>query len=419
MVAAGPIAALVLGACDRTPEAGLLDVVQARPPERVEVREVARGATLGAVLWTAGLDANEHNNLLIAFAEQANPRRLRAGTEIRLRWRRRPERLARVEVALDRDRTVLLERAGSGWASSTVTLPITTDTVFGAGRIETSLWSAVVNLAGLAAMPRGDRDRLVARLDRVFQWQIDFSRQLQMGDSFLFAFERERRPDGSMRSGQLLAAELVNEGRSFHAVWFVPAGEESGDWYQLDGRSVRRAFLKKPLRLAYISSRFTNRRFHPILRTWRAHRGVDYAADSGSPVEATGKGTIVRRGWNDSYGRVIDIRHANGFLTRYAHLSGWAAGTAVGSSVAQGQVIGYVGMTGLATGPHLHYEMHRNGRPVDPLTVDVPTGESVPAADRERWERERDERLAMLLSLANPETFRVTVPIPGLAAAGR
>ena len=244
----------------------------------------------------------------------------------------------------------------------------------------------------------------MARLDRVFQWQIDFSRELRKGNSFRFAYEREKRPDGSMRSGRLLAAELVNRGRPLHAIWFVPEGEEPGDWSDLEGRSVRRAFLKKPLALSYISSGYANRRFHPILRTWRPHRGVDYAARTGSPVEATGKGVVVRREWSDSYGRVIDIRHANGFRTRYAHLSGWAGGTAVGSAVEQGQVIGYVGMT---TGPHLHYEMHRHGRPINPLTIDVPTGEPVASADRERWERERDERLAMLLRLRARETFGV------------
>lgn len=412
-------AALSAAGCERTPEAGVLDAVHARSPERIEVREIAAGATFGQILWAAGLEPTEHHNLLLAFGEQANPRRMHAGTEVRIRRLGDAERVVRVEVDLDRDRTVHLERAGTGWRSSTVTVTTTTDTILAAGEIRSSLWSAVVGLAELRSVPSADRDRFVARLDRVFQWQIDFSRQLRVGDSFRFAFERERRPDGSMRTGRLLAAELVNQGRSLHAIWFRPEGEEFGDWYDLEGQSVRRAFLKKPLRLAYISSRFTNRRFHPILRTWRAHRGVDYAAASGSPVEVTGRGVVVRREVGRSYGRFIDVRHANGYLTRYAHLRGWAAGTAVGSSVAQGQVIGYVGMTGLATGPHLHYEMHRNGRPIDPLTVDVPTGEAVPAADRERWRRERDERMKLLLSLIGPETFRVQQAAPGPDGGGR
>lgn len=413
------LAALSVAACGRTPDAGLLDAIHARSPERVEVREIAPGATFGQILWAAGLEPAEHHNLLLAFAEQANPRRMRAGTEVRIRRRGDADRLVRVEVDLDRDRAVHLEPAGNGWRASAVTVATTTDTILAAGEIRTSLWSAVVGLADLRSVPSADRDRFVARLDRVFQWRVDFSRQLRVGDSFRFAFERERRPDGSMRTGRLLAAELVNRGRSLYAVWFRPEGEDFGDWYDLEGRSVRRAFLKKPLRLAYISSRFTNRRFHPILRTWRAHRGVDYAAASGSPVEVTGKGVVVRREVGGSYGRFIDVRHANGYMTRYAHLRGWAAGTAVGSSVAQGQVIGYVGMTGMATGPHLHYEMHRNGRPIDPLTVDVPTGGAVPSADRERWRLERDERMKLLPRLIGPETFRVRQAAPDPDGGGR
>ena len=370
------------------------------------MRSISAGTTFGQVLWAAGLEARDHNNLVLAFSEQVNPRRVRSGTEVRIRWRGHPERLTGVEVDVDRDRTVHLERARNGWRSSTVTVTTTTDTILAAGEIRSSLWTAVVGLDALAPVPAADRDQVVARLDRVFQWQIDFSRQLRVGDSFRFAFEREKRPDGSMRTGQLLAAELVIQGRHLHAIWFRPEGDDFGDWYDLEGQSVRRAFLKKPLRLAYISSRFTNRRFHPILRTWRAHRGVDYAADSGSPVEVTGKGVVVRREVGDSYGRFIDVRHANGYLTRYAHLRAWAGGTAVGSSVAQGQVIGYVGMTGMATGPHLHYEMHRNGRPIDPLAVDLPAGDSVPAADRERWEREREQRRNLLLRVRASETFR-------------
>lgn len=413
------VIALGPGACDHTPEVGRLDAVHARVPERVEVHEIASGTTFGQILRVAGLEPSDHHNLLLAFAERANPRRMRSGTEVHMRWRGDPERLSRVEVALDRDRTVHLERAGGGWRSSTVTVATTTDTLLAAGEIRSSLWSAVVGLAELESAPASDRERVVARLDRVFQWQIDFSRQLRVGDSFRFAFERERRPDGSMRTGRLLAAELVNRGRSLHAIWFTPEGDDIGDWYDLEGQSVRRAFLKKPLRLAYISSRFTNRRFHPILRTWRAHRGVDYAAASGSPVEATGKGVIARREVGRSYGRFIDVRHANGYLTRYAHLRAWASGTAVGTSVAQGQVIGYVGMTGLATGPHLHYEMHLNGRPIDPLSVDLPAGDPVPPADRQRWQRERDARLNLLLRHMGPQRFRVRQAVAGQTGGGR
>ena len=388
------------------PETGALEGVYANAPERVDVRELSPGLTFGQILVEAGLETTDRYNLLLAFREQADPRRMNAGTEVRLRWKPDREWLAGVEVGLDRDRTVRLDRSDSGWLSSIFTLPTTIDTVFAAGEIRTDLWTAVIGLEELASVPGGDKVRFVHRLDQVFQWQIDFSRQIRVGDTFRFVFERERRPDGSMRSGHLLSAELVNSGRPHHAIWFDPNGDGQGTWYDLEGESVRRAFLKKPLKLSRITSRFTNSRFHPILRRWRAHRGVDYAANSGAPVEVTGDGVVTRRDWSDTYGRVIDVRHPNGFLTRYAHLSGWARGLAVGSRVRQGQEIGYVGMTGLATAPHLHYEMHTAGRPVDPLAIDLPADDPVPSDDLDRWERERAERLAMLLSLPGPETFR-------------
>ena len=193
-------------------------------------------------------------------------------------------------------------------------------------------------------------------------------------------------------------------------IWFDPNGDGDGTYYDLEGNSVRRSFLRKPLEFRRISSRYTNSRFHPVLQRWRAHRGVDYAADSGTPVQATGDGVVQRRGWNDTYGNVIDVRHPNGFLTRYAHLSGWASGIVVGSRVRQGEVIGYVGMTGLATGPHLHYEMRIGDRPVDPLAIELPAGDPVPTDNWDRWQEESALRLAMLLRLPDPETFRAGAP---------
>ncbi len=390
---------------DRVPETDTLNGIFANAPEVVEVRALSAGVTFGQILEDAGLGGTDRNNLLLAFREQANPRRMRSGTEIRVVRRRKGAEPYRIDVAIDRDRMVRLERDRRGWDSSLVEFVATTDTVFVAGEISSSLWTAIVGHDQLREVPANDRRQMVGRLDRVFQWQIDFSRQIMEGDTYRFVLERERRPDGSMRSGTLLAAELVNAGRSYRAIRFEPEGEPAS-WFDTDGQSVRRAFLMKPIELSRISSGFTNSRFHPILRRWRAHRGVDYAANSGTPVQATGSGVVVRRGWGEAYGRVIDIRHPNGFLTRYAHLSRWARGLAVGSRVTQGEVIGYVGMTGLATGPHLHYEMHVGGRPIDPVAIDLPAEDPVPDADWQRWEQARDERLRMLLSLPGPETFR-------------
>ena len=400
------VAAAALGACaESVPHAGELPVVDARPPERVETRVLAAGATLGALLEAADLEARDRDNVLLAFSDVADPRRLRPGAEVRVAWRGMPEALAGVDVALDRDRTVQLRRDPGGWTAEHEIAAVATDTVSASGVITTMLWSAIMDLDALAGMPRPDRERVLYQLDQVFQWQVDFSRQIREGDSFRFVLERQVREDGSMRSGRLLAAGLVNEGRAHHAVWFDPNGDGDGTWYDEDGRSVRRAFLRKPLDFRRISSRFSPSRRHPVLGTWRAHRGVDYAADPGTPVMSTGAGVIVRRNWSDTYGRVVDVRHPNGFLTRYAHLRSFRSGLGVGSRVSQGQVVGYVGMSGLATGPHLHYEMHAGGRPVDPLAIELPAGDPVPAQSRAQWERESGARLAMLFALPGPEAW--------------
>ncbi len=381
------------------PDVGTLDPVYARPAEHVEILTLGRNQTLGELL-RGSMDSNEQYALLLAFQEQASPRRMRPGTEITLRYRQEDDWLRGVDVAMDSDRTVRLSRSElTGWSSETVETPVFVDTLYASGQIESVLWTAVVRNPALQGMPVADRNRLIDYLDRVFQWQVDFSRQIRVGDTYRFVFEREVRPDGSMRGGRLLAAQLTNSGTPYYAVYFDPNGDGEGSYYDLDGKSVRRAFLMKPLEYRRISSRFTSGRYHPILKRWRAHRGIDYAADAGTPVMATADGVVVRRGWNGDYGNMIDIRHPNGFVTRYGHMQGFRRGIVVGSRVHQGDVIGYVGMTGLATGPHLHYEMLRGGKQVDPLAIELPAGDPVPTDDFARWHADMSARMALLQTI--------------------
>lgn len=388
-------------------EVGELPAVYAEPAERMEVRALGSGMTLGEVLEGV-LQAGEQTELLMAFREQASPRRMRAGTEILLRYHAEdagPDWLRGVDVALNPDETVRLTRSSLGWSSEKVRTPTYTDTVWAAGTIEDVLWNAVVGNEALDGLPPQDRAQLIHHLDQVFQWQIDFSRQIQRGDSYRFAFERQVRPDGSMRAGHVLAAELVNQGSPFHAVWFDPNGDGDGTYYDLEGKSVRRAFLLKPLEFRRISSRFSSGRFHPILKRWRSHQGVDYAADRGTPIMTTADGVVTHRGERGGLGNAVIIRHTNGFLTRYGHMSRFEPSIRVGSRVRQGQVIGYVGMTGLATGPHLHYELWKNDKPVDPLAIDLPQGDPVPDDVRDRWEAEMSARVALLERL--PSSIQV------------
>jgi murein DD-endopeptidase MepM/ murein hydrolase activator NlpD len=396
---------------------GRLDGLYAPHAETLQIYALRGGDTFGDLL-TPVISANEQAALLMAFQEHASPRRMRQGTEITLRYLRDEDSLRGVDVALSPDQTVRLSKDVVGWSADLVRTPVYIDTIFASGEIEDVLWNAVVRNPALVTMTFADRNSLIDHLDRVFQWQVDFSRQIRVGDTYRFAFEREVRPDGSMRAGRILAAELVNQGDPFHAIFFDPNGDGRGSYFDLEGESVRRAFLLKPLAYRRISSRFTNSRFHPILRTWRSHRGVDYAADSGTPIMATADGVIIERGWDNSYGNTIRLRHPNGWVTRYAHMQGFRSGLSVGSRVAQSDVIGYVGMTGLATGPHLHYEMLQSGQFKDPLSVDLPAGDPVPSDDRMRWLDEREVRVALLGTIPQAGPVRTILAEAQVAGGG-
>jgi len=416
-IAVAALVAVVASACGREPpDVGLIDDIYVPPAETMQVYSLSRGETFGALLDPV-MSANEQAALLMAFREHASPRRMRQGTEVTIRYLREDDSLRGVDVALSPDETVRLSRNDVGWSSDLIPTPTYVDTIYASGEIEDVLWNAVVQNPALETLTYADRNALIDHLDRVFQWQVDFSRQIRVGDTYRFVFEREVRPDGSMRTGRLLAAELINQRRPFYAVYFDPNGDGKGSYYDLDGQSVRRAFLLKPLAYRRISSRYTTGRFHPILQTWRAHRGVDYAADAGTEIMATADGVIIERGWSDSYGNTIRIRHSNGWVTRYGHMRAFKSGLAVGSRVSQGDIIGYVGMTGLATGPHLHYEMLQNGQFKDPLSVDLPSGDPVPEEDRAGWTSDRNVRMALLESIPSAGPVRTELLAEAQTAA--
>jgi murein DD-endopeptidase MepM/ murein hydrolase activator NlpD len=331
---------------------------------------------------------------------------MREGTRIALRWRRDDHRLRGVDVVLDGDETVRLHRDESGWSSDLVYTPVQVDTLLVRGDIQDLLYNAVTRHPVLEDLPWADRVGIVDRLDKVFQWQVDFSRQVRSGDTYRFALEREVRPDGSMRSGHLIVAEYVNQGTPYRAIWFDPNEDGDGTFYDEEGKSVRRAFLLKPIPLSRISSRFSNARLHPVLNRVRAHRGVDFAANTGTPIQATSDGVVVYADWKGDLGRLVEIRAPNGWVSRYGHMSGYGPGIRVGTRVRQGQVIGYVGSTGLATGPHCHYELRRNGQALDPLSIKLPPGDPVPTSAWGRWALESEERLDLLASLPGPPIAR-------------
>ncbi|MDQ6955456.1 MAG: peptidoglycan DD-metalloendopeptidase family protein [Mariprofundaceae bacterium] len=259
------------------------------------------------------------------------------------------------------------------WHASLEQIAVSSRTVYVQAKIEDSLF--------LDASKAGLDDRTTMNLVDVFAWDIDFARDLRKGDQFQVLYEEDYNDKGKVIGSTIIAAEFVNQGRIYHAIRHqLSSGKE--DYYALNGKSLRKAYLKSPVKYSRISSRFTSARKHPVLGYTRAHKGVDYAARSGTPIYALGDGRIAFAGWKGGYGRLIEIRHGNrDHRTRYGHMRKFARGIHKGVHVKQGQVIGYVGMSGLATGPHLHFEFRVRGRAVNPLRVKHAPAKPVPKAE--------------------------------------
>ena len=252
--------------------------------------------------------------------------------------------------------------------------------------IDSSLFEAVESA--------GAHDQTALTLADIFGWDIDFVLDIQPGDSFVVTYQELYRDGAYVKDGPVLAASFINHGREFVAVRYVdPDG--GAHYYTPDGKSMHKAFLRAPVDFSRISSRFNTARHHPILNLIRAHKGVDYAAPIGTPVKAAGDGRVRFAGVKGGYGNVVEIDHSRGIVTVYGHLSRFANGTHVGVHVAQGAIIAYVGMTGLATGPHLHYEYRVDGVFKNPQTVVLPSAEPIDA----RWHDDFVARTAPLLGL--------------------
>jgi len=250
----------------------------------------------------------------------------------------------------------------------------------------------------------GLSDAQIMELANIFGWDIDFALELRKGDSFSLVYEEQYLDGQKFRDGPILAAEFVNRGTVYHAIRFEDDKGEVG-YFDTDGSSKRRAFIRTPVKFARISSRFTLRRWHPVLKKWRSHKGVDYAAPKGTPIRATGTGRVVFRGWKGGYGRAVIIKHGSKYSTLYGHMSRFVRSVKSGSHVKQGQVIGYVGQSGLATGPHLHYEFRVNGVHRNPLTVKLPKSLPLPKAQLARFQAASRPLLARLDALTPTPTL--------------
>ena len=237
----------------------------------------------------------------------------------------------------------------------------------------------------LAGQDAGMSDSLIMALAGIFGWDIDFALDIRQGDSFTVMYEELYLDGEKVGDGNIIAAEFINDGRTYRAYRYTDSKEKT-EYYSPDGKSMRKPFMRTPVDLARISSHFNLRRKHPILNKIRAHKGVDYAAATGTAIKATGDGKVVHRGRKGGYGKTIILRHGNTYTTLYAHMSKYARKTGVGSRVKQGQIIGYIGSTGLATGPHLHYEFRVNGVHRNPLKVKLPSAKPLPESEMDRFQ---------------------------------
>jgi len=354
-----------------------------------------RGETLSEVFERNGVEGVD----LTVLAKAIDPRRLRPGLVFKVRRPVADSLPDRITVRTGPERRVLFTRAAAGWNTDVETIEWRPEIVRVAGRIESSLYEALDRDVADSVLPGPERDRLAWELaDVVFAWQIDFSRDIQQGDEFQVVLERLVSEEGEVRFGRILASDLELERK--HLTAFRFAGEGAPRFYDRDGNSLKRAFLRAPVQFRRISSNFSRARFHPVLGRTRRHEGTDYAASTGTPVMAAGDGAVIRAGRAGGYGNLVEIQHRNGITTRYGHLSRIA--TRRGGRVSQSQVIGYVGSTGLASGPHLHYEYRVGGVAKDFRRVVLGTGAPLDRRERAAFEAERNRLSALLYQIAPP-----------------
>ncbi|MCA3135186.1 MAG: M23 family metallopeptidase [Rhodocyclaceae bacterium] len=374
---------------ERVVQEVLLAPVAVDPPALADrfwrEQRIQRGDTLGQLFARLDIDDPDALSWLAAnrearaFYQLVPGRTVRAITGIN-------NRLLSFEYRTEKA-ALAVRRSGDGFVLDDVAPVIERRTALKSGTVQTSLFAA----ADAAGLP----DAIAAQLADVFSSDVDFLRDLRRGDRFSVFYEVETINGEPGRSGRLLAAEFVNQGNVLQAFWFE-GGDGRGGYYTADGRNVRKAFLRSPLEFSRVTSGFSSARLHPVLQVWRAHKGIDYGAPTGTPVRATADGTVAMVGTKSGYGKVVILRHAGGFQTLYGHLSGFGNGLAAGARVRQGDTIGFVGATGMATGPHLHYEFHVNGTHVDPLRHATPPGAPITADLKPSFERSASERQGLL-----------------------
>ena len=343
--------------------------------------------TFYEVLLDFGIPPREIFSLIESSKKIYNLKRVKPGNTMTLKIDPVHHTVVRLEFSFDGRQMLVVTKTDQEYLASKEEIAFDSKLRTIAGTIKNSLFED--------ATKSGCSPQLILNFADIFAWDVDFLSDLRENDSFKLLFEEIYKDGDFVRYGKILAAEFTNQGERFRAFYFENDKGRAG-YYNDEGKSVDREFLKSPLRYSRISSRFSKRRFHPVLRIYRPHSGVDYAAPTGTPAETTCDGKIIFIGWKKDYGKCIKIRHNHIYTSYYGHLSRFAKGMKLGKRVKQGQVIGYVGATGLATGPHLDYRLKKRGKFIDPLKFRSPRILSISKAQLPQFEKSKRQLLAML-----------------------
>ncbi len=396
------------------PETGPAEAVAAfpHPPQApaIETRtlSVKAGQTLMAVLVKAGIPRQQAFEAIKAMTPKLNPRRIRAGQEITISTRLEPQEtdglvlaglatrmpeaaptLVGFELKTDVDRKLAITRQEDGaYTAEEIVTPLEERFVHVRGVIENSLF--------LTAQRLNIPPSIIIELIRMYSYDVDFQREIRKGDSFEVFYTRYFDEEGNaLKDGEIYFGNLILRGKELAYYRFMTPDDQITDYYDRKGKSAKKFLMRTPVDGARISSGFGRRR-HPVLGYTKMHKGIDFAAPRGTPIMAAGNGVIERANRFGSFGNYIRIRHANGYQTIYAHLKGFAKGIRKGARVKQGQIIGYIGTTGRSTGPHLHYEIHVNGKTTNPMTIRVPTGRKLKGKILDAFQKRRAELEALM-----------------------
>ena len=355
-----------------------------------------RGDTVDELLRRLNVEDAAASDYLRKSAEAGSFRKLPVGTEVQaestvsgslIALRYLDAKGARILIEKETQDGIEKEKQDGAFNTKTLPAQLEQRLFVRTGEIKTNLYAATDE----AGMPEAAANQL----NELFSGDIDFHHDLRKGDKFTAVYEMTYSNGALLHTGRIQAAEFINQGRVYRAVYFQ-SDAQHGDYYTPEGKSVRKAFLRSPIAFSRISSGFTTSRFHPILNKWRSHKGVDFAAPTGTKVKATADGVITLVDRQNSYGNVVTINHQGRYTTVYGHLSRFAKGLRRGQRVAQGDVIGYVGMTGLATGPHLHYEFKVNGQQKNPMRVALPDAKPINGEYLAAFQPVADEFVARL-----------------------